>query len=75
MLDTFLSIISISLDSLFSYNEDLFNKELEGHFNSIYENMVAGTGKDETSTAAYQEILDIFKQNLKKGNYKFFIEE
>ena len=67
--------LGISLDSLFSYNEDLFNKELEGHFNSIYENMVAGTGKDETSTAAYQEILDIFKQNLKKGKYKFFIEE
>ena len=53
----------------------MLDKELESHFNATYEMMVDGTGKDETSTKAYQEILDIFKQNLKKGNYKFFIED
>ena len=67
--------VGISLDSLFSYNEDFLDKELEKHFEVTYEKMLLGTGKDETSTKAYSEILDIFKQNLKKGNYKFFLED
>ena len=67
--------VGMSLDSLFSYNEDFLDKELEKHFEVTYEKMLLGTGKDETSTKAYSEILDIFKQNLKKGNYKFFLED